>query len=67
MPKIRGTFFGVAVMRMIIYWVLYWSPPILGNYHAFAASSAVDASASSARRRRSCHVQALLKGGDNAP
>ena len=66
MPKIRGTFLGVAIMRIIILGS-YWIPPILGNYHAFAASSAVDASASSARRRRSCHVQALLKGGDYAP
>ena len=32
-PKIRGTFLGVPVTRMIVYEGLYWGPPILGNYH----------------------------------
>ena len=32
-PKIRGTFLGVPIIRTIVYWGLYWVPPILGNYH----------------------------------
>ena len=32
-PKIRGTFLAVPIVRTIVYWGLYWGPPILGNYH----------------------------------
>ena len=32
-PKIRGTISGVPIIRIIIYWGLYWGPLILGNYH----------------------------------
>ena len=32
-PKIRGTILGVPILRIIVYWGLYWGPPILGNYH----------------------------------
>ena len=32
--RIRGTFFlGGPIIRIIIYWGLYWGPPIMGNYH----------------------------------
>ena len=31
-PKIRGTILGVPIIRTILYWGLYWVPPILGNY-----------------------------------
>ena len=31
--KIRGTFLGVPIIRIIVFWGLYWGPPILGNYH----------------------------------
>ena len=33
--KIRGTFLGVPIIRTItiIFWGLYWGPPILENYH----------------------------------
>ena len=31
-PKIRGTFLGVPIIRIVVYWGLYWGPPILGNY-----------------------------------
>ena len=24
---------GVPILRIIVYWGLYWGPPILGNYH----------------------------------
>ena len=32
-PKSRGTCFGVPIIRGIVYWDLYWGPPIYGNYH----------------------------------
>ena len=32
-PKIRGTFLGVPIIRIVIYLGLYWGPLILGNYH----------------------------------
>ena len=32
-PKIRGTIWGVPIIRIIVFWGLYWGPPILGNYH----------------------------------
>ena len=32
-PKIMGTFLGVPIIRIIVYWGLYWGPLILGNYH----------------------------------
>ena len=32
-----GTFLGVPIIRIIIYWGLYWGPLILGNYHIGAA------------------------------
>ena len=28
-----GTLLGVPIIRTIVYWGLYWSPLILGNYH----------------------------------
>ena len=28
-----GTFLVVPIIRIIIYWGLYWGPLILGNYH----------------------------------
>ena len=31
-PKIRGTFLGVPIIRPIVFWGLYWGPPILGTY-----------------------------------
>ena len=37
-PKIRGTILGVHIIRTIVFWGLYWGPPILGKYHvAFGA------------------------------
>ena len=32
-PKIRGAFLGVPIVRIIVFWGLYRGPPILGNYH----------------------------------
>ena len=31
-PKIRGTFLGVPILRIIVFWGLHWSPLILGKY-----------------------------------
>ena len=31
-PKIRGTIMGVPIIRIIVYWGLYWGTLILGNY-----------------------------------
>ena len=31
-PKIRGTFLGVRIVRIIVFGGLYLGPPILGNY-----------------------------------
>ena len=28
-----GTFLGVPIIRIIVYWGLYWGPPVLGIYH----------------------------------
>ena len=42
-PKIRGTILGVPIIRTIVFWSLYWGPPILRNYHivALAGSSSI--------------------------
>ena len=32
-PKIRGTFLGVPIIRIIVFWGLDWGPLILGKYH----------------------------------
>ena len=31
-PKIRGTFLGVLIIRTIVFRGLHWGPLILGNY-----------------------------------
>ena len=31
-PKIRGTILGVPIIRIIVFWGVYWGPLILGNY-----------------------------------
>ena len=36
-PKTRGTILGVPIIRIIVFWGLYWGPFILGNCH-FAPS-----------------------------
>ena len=38
-PKIRGTFLGVPLIRIIVFWGLYWGPLILGNYHIICNSN----------------------------
>ena len=40
-PKIRGTCLGVPIIRIIVYWGLYWGPFILGNYHILGRVPAV--------------------------
>ena len=32
-PKTAGTFLGVPISRILVFWGLYWGPPVLGNYH----------------------------------
>ena len=32
-PKIRGTFLGVPILRIIVFWGLYWDPLISGNHY----------------------------------
>ena len=32
-PKLGVPFWGVPIIRTIVYWGLYWGPLILGNYH----------------------------------
>ena len=34
-PKIRCTFLGVPIIRIRVFWCLYWGPPIQGNYQMF--------------------------------
>ena len=30
--KIGGTLLGVPILRTVVFWGLYWGPPILGHY-----------------------------------
>ena len=30
-PKIRGTLLGVPIIRILVFWGLYWGPLILGS------------------------------------
>ena len=32
-PKLGVLFWGVPILRIIVFWGLYWGPLILGNYH----------------------------------
>ena len=32
-PKIRGTFLGIPIIRIVVFWGLDWGLPILGNFH----------------------------------
>ena len=36
-PKIRGTLFWVLIIRILLFRVLYWGPPIIGNSHMVRA------------------------------
>ena len=51
-PKIRGTFLGVPIIRIIIFWGLYWGPHILGNYHIHS-HAAIEAVAISHEKKSS--------------
>ena len=31
-PKFGVTFLGVPIIMILVYWGLYWGPPVLGNY-----------------------------------
>ena len=32
-PKLGVSFWGILIIRIILYWGLYFAPPILGSYH----------------------------------
>ena len=32
-PKLGVPLSGVPIIRIIVFWGLYWGTPILGNYH----------------------------------
>ena len=34
----RGTFLGVPMLRIIVFWGLYWGPLIWGKYHIYLGS-----------------------------
>ena len=34
-PKIRSTFLGVPIIRITVFWGLYWGTPIEGNHQVF--------------------------------
>ena len=36
-PKIKATFLGIPIIRILVFWGLYWGPPILGNYHIYGS------------------------------
>ena len=36
--KIGGTILEIPIIRTIVFWGLYWGPPILGNYHVVVTS-----------------------------
>ena len=38
LPKLGVPFWGVPIISPIIFWGLYWGPPILGNYHGAGSS-----------------------------
>ena len=33
LPKIRASYLGVPIIRTLVFWGLFWGPPILGNSH----------------------------------
>ena len=35
-PQIRRPFWGVPIVRIVVFSGLYWGPPVYGNYHAEA-------------------------------
>ena len=47
-PKIRGTFLGVPMIRILVFCGLYWGPPILGNDHIITQTDMVDSTATAA-------------------
>ena len=32
-PKIGVTFLGVPIIRVVVFWGIYWGPLLLGNHH----------------------------------
>ena len=48
-PKIMGTLLGVPIIRVIVFWGLYWGPLILGNYYMYIHTLETASCFSSAR------------------
>ena len=44
MTEIRGTFWVVPIMRIVVYWAVYWGPVILGNYHLWSQKEDMEVS-----------------------
>ena len=42
-PNIMGIILGVPIIRIIVFWGLYWGPLIVENYHLLAAPYGVEA------------------------
>ena len=39
-PTVRVPFLGIPIIRIIVFWCLYWVPLILGNYQIWAGKMA---------------------------
>ena len=38
-PKIRGSFLGVPIIRIIVFWCLYWGPPLFWETTIYRATA----------------------------
>ena len=57
-------FFGVPIIRTIVFWGLYWGPLILGKYHISDGTLPMIRNASPSARHKHCHF--LCKGNCNS-
>ena len=51
-PEIRGTFLGVPIIRIILFWAPYWGCLIWGNYHIHLMRT---------QPLEHCHLPAVLR------
>ena len=66
-PKIRGTILGVPMIRTIVFWSLYWGPPIWGNYHILFTSGVQRFGFLGCQLRVLCDVLVGTAGADCFP